>query len=158
MKNIFLLVILILVIFTNTVFALPTSQHISVAIFLSKYADTQQEALIYGFLSHAITDYIGQEYVFDIFAMNKNYDYIMIEGLLSVFLLKKHWNNKTTRMAMIGALAPDVIDGILISTDLNRYSDGNNIFPFHRPNNRKPISKSLTTTISILLFSITYEF
>ncbi len=156
--KIIIVIIFFLIIFSYEISALPTSQHLSIAILLSDFVKTEKEALFYGFISHAVTDSIAQEYVFDIFAFNKNTDYIAIEGLLSILLLKRHWGDNIKRMAMIGALAPDIIDGILIACDIDRYGNGDHIFPFHRPNNRKPISKNLTSISSIILFSISYQF
>ena len=153
MKIIILCIVLIL--FTTPVYSLTPSQHISIATILANEADTNFEAFVYGFVSHAVTDQISpQHYNFDLFNPSANYDIIALEGILSLYQIYKA--DEKERYAIAGALAPDIIDGSLVLIDRSRYYEGNHLFPFHEADISRTLSKKSTIILSVSLVAIQF--
>lgn len=151
-----ILCILILVMVSPSAYSLTTSQHISVSLILEKKADTNLEAFIYGFGSHALLDSIRpQHYNFDILNPTiKDIDIVSLESCLSIY---QFYNaTKKEKFAILGALAPDLIEGMLVLQDKSRYYEGNHLFPWHVATQKDKISKEKTMLLSLTLISIQF--
>ena len=157
--KVLILAVLLVLILTFSAAASTPTQHIAISLSLEEYTDTPFEAFTVGFVSHAILDAIPpHQYTFDIFnPTHKDSDIIVVEGLASSLLLIKYWNDENKRYAMLGALTPDIIDGILCLADNERWYRGDHLFPWHeRERNSEKLSKG--TTIVLTLFAISLHF
>ena len=130
------------------------SQHISLGLLLTEDIDDNFTAFSIGFASHIIADYFPlQQYRFDIFNPSGNWDIVLLEGFLSAYLLYDNWDNEPARWAIIGSLAPDIIDGIMSMLDRKRWYSGEHFFSFHQSSNQKRKSKEATMLFSIVMVS-----
>ena len=135
------------------VVAFTTSQHISTAILLDRYAENDLQSFMIGFGSHAVIDWYVEDYKIDY----NDKGYIAFDGILSAILLKQHWQKH--KWAIVGSIAPDIIDAILVLQDEQRWNEGKHLFPFHRPH-KQPIrlNRNETVGLSVLLFSFNLKF
>lgn len=128
---------------------MTTSQHIATARILSKLTAIPILSIIIGFISHIILDSIEpQEYKINVFKPDK--DILVIEVFVSLILLISARNY----YIIIGALLPDITDGILTLINRDRYYSGEHLFWFHKSNNQKTMSKKMTIMLSILLLIV----
>ena len=134
------------------------SQHISVGLMVTENIECNITAFTLGFASHIIADLFPlQQYRFDIFNPSGNWDIVLLEGFLSAYLLYDKWENETDRWAIIGSLAPDIIDGILSLIDRQRWYDGQHIMPFHRANDYSQRKNKVETMLfSIVVFTLNF--
>ena len=150
---------LIISIFSNTSYAWTPSQHISLGLLLTEDIDNNITAFTVGFVSHIIADYFPlQQYRFDIFnPSTEDADIILLEGFLSGYLIWDNWQDETAKWAIIGSLAPDIIDGILSLIDRQRWYDGRHTMPFHSVNDySRRKNKVETMLFSIIMFTLNF--
>jgi len=155
-----LIILFLLFIITIPVNALTPSQHMAVANIITQEDNSPLTAFTKGFISHAITDMLEpRQYHFDIFnPEKKDYKIILAEGLLMGFQLYYFRDSSAHKYAMIGALAPDIIDGLLSLIDRDRYLKGNHLFFWHRPYNFEIMTKKETIETSVVLTGLTILF
>jgi len=154
------LIITTLIILTLSLPAISATpaQHLIVVDYIGECAESPQQAFLVGLGSHVILDYI-RPYKFDIFALDgSEQDIITLEGLVSSYLVISNWNNVNKRWAYIGAMAPDIIEGILVLNDPQRWQRGENFFPWHQYNGRESMTKTQTMGMTVTLFALNVAF
>ena len=139
---------------SQAVNAWTPSQHISVGLMITEDVECNITAFSVGFVSHAATDLFPiQQYRFDLFNPSGNWDIVLLEGFLSAYLLYDNWHDETARWAIIGSLAPDIIDGVLSILDRQRWYDGRHTMPFHRVNDYSQRKNKIETMLfSVIMF------
>ena len=148
---------MLILLFSGSCNAYTTSQHISVAVFLSDYTQTNTEAFIVGFLSHAVLDSVRpQMYRFDLFRPVNNGDIIVLETGLSLYQIWKYRHHEKILYAIAGSLTPDFIEGVFVLNNRKRWYEGNHIFPWHSNSTDNRYSKEETIIFSLVLFSFSF--
>ena len=152
-----LIALLTIFMISQAVNAWTPSQHISLGLLITENIECNITAFALGFVSHAATDSLPiQQYRFDLFNPSGNWDIVLLEGFLSAYLLYDNWHDEAARWAIIGSLAPDIIDGILSIIDRQRWQSGNHLLPFHESRNNRNKSKEYTMLFSIVMFSLQF--
>lgn len=155
--NKIILIFMIILLFTLPTSAYTTSQHISVAVILSDYTQTNTQAFLVGFTSHAALDSVRpQMYRYDLFRPQGNYDLMVLETSISLWQIWKYRHNKKVLYSIAGSLAPDVIETIFVLRDRQRWYEGNHVFPWHSNITNDRMTKQQTVAVSLVLFS--FEF
>ena len=151
------MIIVLILLFTVPARAYTTSQHISVAVLLADYTETNTQAFVAGFISHALLDSVRpQMYRFDLFKPRGNYDIVALETGLSLYQIWKHRENEKIMYAIAGSLAPDLIEGVFVIADKSRWYKGNHIFLWHSNNTDNRMNKEYTMIFSLTLFSFSF--
>ena len=132
---------------------MTTTTHIATAKLLSVLTLNPFVAFVIGFGSHAVLDVIEpQEYSVNLFSWGKDRGFIILEIILTLTLIALSFFNRIYLFAMLGAILPDLIDGIACIINPERYEKGEHIFPFHRPKQVKELTKLQTILLSTVLF------
>lgn len=140
--------------------AFTVSQHIITGRAMGRAADSPEEAFVLGFLSHALFDYTKpQHYILDFWnPEKKDMDLILLEALISLYVLNQCRNNKLELYAVAGALLPDIIDGALSIANQERWYEGDHLFPWHDRRNVENMTKEETMGLSLTLFAANFAF
>jgi hypothetical protein len=138
--------------------ALTPSQHISVGLLLADETNSNLEAFAVGFASHALTDCIRpKQYNFDIFNPSQgDYDIILLEGFFSALQIYRNRNDTKRLYAIAGAMAPDIIEAIIVLSNKDRWYKGDHVFPWHKGSNPERMGKGKTIFLSATLLTVSF--
>ena len=99
-------------------------------------------ASILGFFSHAVLDVVDNDYTinatsYETLKQDADYLAVQISGiglkLYDILINEKDEERKITRLAgVLGAVSPDIIDGVYSYLHPEKWQKGELLFPFHR--------------------------
>ncbi|MFW5962684.1 MAG: hypothetical protein ACOCQR_03615 [bacterium] len=157
----FLVFLIVFSFFSFACYSATTAQHIMTSKALSNTVDSNFEAFLLGFGSHAVLDSLNyHQYVFNVFEPDDySWELVGLETFVSLYEIYQSRNNSKELWGIVGALTPDIIDGVLTLTDSERWFEGDLLLPFHRSsNNQKLLNKEETMAITVVLFSFSKSF
>ncbi|MFW5998939.1 MAG: hypothetical protein ACOCP5_04215 [Halanaerobiaceae bacterium] len=129
-------------------------------------------AFITGFLSHIVLDYIDNEFVvnwFNIPQLRLAIPFLIFQLLFVIIIIHTIYYNSRKRVSryshlricfIIGAVIPDIIDGIYTLFSPQAWYTGTLLFPWHRIGDKTgdPMSMYNTILISSIFVIIRYVF
>ena len=153
------LIILILVLVVSApVQAVSLAQHVIVGDWLAQQVDTPWQAFAVGFISHAVLDYLPvQQAVVDPF---KPHEYGLFWGeiIIAIWVLSDAVECRKRTWGIIGALTPDIIDGVMTVIAPDRWQRGEHLFPWHRSRRAIRLGEYQSLGVSITLFTFWMTF
>lgn len=156
------ILILVLSVISSNAYAGSFATHVVLGDVIGKNVDTNTQAFLLGILSHAVLDSIDPHNYAPNWTNNKSIqadiDFILLEFFIAGKRLIEVWGSGDTKRmwGVIGAIAPDIIDGIYSLKCPRCWQKGELLLPWHKaeygPSRR--MSKNATMILSIAINAV----
>ncbi len=161
MKNLLVLILTVLLV-CMPASAGTLSMHIAVGDYLGEQSQTKVEAFLLGVASHAVLDSLPRhQYVVNwqnAQSLRKDMDVLLLDGVLSLTrtLEAVRSGDETRLWGVIGAVMPDIVDGLYALHCRECWMRGELLLPWHQSEKMKPRLTKGETMLSILAVQIAF--